>query len=100
MEKLEAHLAPLIDFARSNLKDVEDQFATIPIWFKATGGVRELRPSARIQLTNGIRKLLSDKTFNPFYFHYSMARVISGGRGGCFFMGLYELFVWEPHSRV
>ncbi len=78
MEKLESHFAPLIDFARSNLKDMEDQFATIPIWFKATGGVRELAPTARIALTNGIRKLLSDKTFNPFYFHYSMARVISG----------------------
>ena len=78
MEKLEAHLAPLIDFARNSLKDMEDQFATIPIWFKATGGVRELAPSARITLTNGIRKLLSDKTFCPFYFHHSMARVISG----------------------
>lgn len=42
LENLTAHLAPLLDFARSTLTDqgLEDQFATIPIWFKATGGVR------------------------------------------------------------
>lgn len=41
LENLTTHLAPLLDFARSTLTDqgLEDQFATIPIWFKATGGV-------------------------------------------------------------
>ena len=42
LENLTNHLAPLLDFARSALTDqgMQDQFATIPIWFKATGGVR------------------------------------------------------------
>ena len=78
MENLEAHLAPLIDFAKESLKGMEDQFSTIPIWFKATGGARELPASARLDLVNGIRKLLIDDSFCPFYFHHSMARVISG----------------------
>ena len=42
LENLTAHLAPLLDFARNTLSDqgLDDQFGTIPIWFKATGGVR------------------------------------------------------------
>jgi hypothetical protein len=38
-DNLKAHLAPLIDFAKQALEGMEDDFKTIPVWFKATGGV-------------------------------------------------------------
>jgi Golgi nucleoside diphosphatase len=78
LANIKEHLAPLVDFARAQLAGMEDEFATIPIWFKATGGARELTASARQQLMTGVRQLLSDKDVCPFYFHYSMARIISG----------------------
>eukprot|EP00605_Chrysophyceae_sp_TOSAG23-4_P002174 GSChrysophyteH1.ASY1.ANO1.2404.1 assembled CDS len=70
------HFLPLIDFAREKLAGKESFFHSIPIWFKATGGARELPPSARNELLTAIRKLLTHES--PFYFRDEMARVISG----------------------
>lgn len=78
LEAVSAHLAPLIDFARSSLVGFEDDFDDIPIFFKATGGMRELPPAEREKIMVFVRILLSDKSFCPFYFHDEMARVISG----------------------
>lgn len=72
------HLAALIDFATSSLVGFEDEFADIPLFFKATGGVRELASPAREKLIQTVRNLLSDKSFSPFFFRYDLARVISG----------------------
>lgn len=74
------HLAPLIDFARVTLVGFESEFGDYPIYFKATGGMRELPVSKREAIINEVKKYLSDKTFCPFYFRDDFARVISGTR--------------------
>jgi Golgi nucleoside diphosphatase len=76
--KISTHLAPLIDFAKVTLVGMETDFADFPIWLKATGGVRELSFADREKIMNEVRRLLSDKSFCPFFFHKDMARVISG----------------------
>jgi hypothetical protein len=75
---LRAHLAPLIDFAVRTLVGEEVRFGDYPIYFKATGGVRELNVKQREALMVQIRAYLSDKTFCPFFFRDDFARVISG----------------------
>jgi Golgi nucleoside diphosphatase len=75
MEKVAAHINPMLDFARNAMSGQEKHFHSMPIWFKATGGARELTPQARDELLNAIRTLLKA---SPFYFRHEMARVISG----------------------
>jgi Golgi nucleoside diphosphatase len=77
-DAVKAHLAPLLDFAVATLIDVETEFSNIPIFFKATGGMRELPLDQRETIISYVRTLFLDKTFNPFFFHYEMARIISG----------------------
>lgn len=74
------HLAPLIDFARIMLVGSEQEFDNYPIYFKATGGMRELTVEKREAILAEVRKYLSDKSFCPFYFRDEFARVISGMR--------------------
>lgn len=71
-------LAPLIDFAIRTLVGLEESFQYYPIYFKATGGMRELNLKQREEIMVWVRFYLSDKTFCPFYFHDDFARVISG----------------------
>lgn len=73
-----AHFQPMLAFAKSQLTGLDDRIPHIPIWFKATGGARELAPSSREELLDAIRDLFEDKGFNPFMFKREMARVISG----------------------
>lgn len=72
------HLAPLIDFAKQVLVGLDASFPQIPIYFKATGGMRELPLRERELIMSWVRELLDDDTFCPFYFRFEMARVISG----------------------
>jgi hypothetical protein len=72
------HLTPLIEFAKSVLKGKEDEFWMYPIYFKATGGMRELNLLDREQIMEWTREHLMNSTFNPFFFRNDMARVISG----------------------
>lgn len=71
-------LAPLIDFATRTLVGLEENFQYYPIFFKATGGMRELNLKQREEVMTWVRFYLSDKNFCPFYFHDDFARVISG----------------------
>ena len=75
---LQAHLASIIDFAVRTMVGEEDSFQDYPIYFKATGGMRELNHFARESMMVLIRQYLSDKSFCPFYFREDFARVISG----------------------
>jgi Golgi nucleoside diphosphatase len=77
-EDVESHLAPLIDFAKSTLTGKEDQFHLMPLFFKATGGMRELPLVQRERIMLYVREVLSNKKFCPFFFQYDLARVISG----------------------
>lgn len=72
------HLASLIDFARVALVGKEKEFSSYPIYFKATGGMREIELNSRELIINEVRRLLSDKSFCPFFFRPDFARVISG----------------------
>lgn len=73
-----AHLAPLIDFAKQVLSGDERDFGSYPLYFKATGGMRELSVEDREDIMSWVRLYMSDSTFNPFFFKNEMARVISG----------------------
>lgn len=77
-ELVPGYLQPLIDFAKVTLGGYEDEFKNYPIYFKATGGMRELEVNSRENLLRAIRNYLSDKTQCPFYFRSDFARVISG----------------------
>lgn len=77
-EAVAGHLAPLIDFAKLTLAGNEKDFKYFPIYLMATGGMRELPYKKRELIIRHVRKLLSDKTFCPFYFRTDFARVISG----------------------
>ena len=57
---------------------LEESFQYYPIFFKATGGMRELNLKQREEIMVWVRFYLSDKSFCPFYFHDDFARVISG----------------------
>ena len=77
-EDVKKQLAPLIDFATRTLVGLEESFQYYPIFFKATGGMRELNLKQREEIMVWVRYYLSDKSFCPFYFHDDFARVISG----------------------
>lgn len=72
------HLMKLLNFAKNTLVGLESEFSSYPIFFKATGGMRELPVSDREIIMSQVRYVLSNKTFCPFYFTHDMARVISG----------------------
>ena len=72
------HLAPLIDYAKKVLAGDEDNFKYYPIYFKATGGMREVNLNDRERIMSWIRIHMSDTNFCPFFFQPEMARVISG----------------------
>jgi Golgi nucleoside diphosphatase len=76
--EISLHLAPLIDFAINTLVTQENEFGKIPIYFKATGGMRLLPDINKENIMSIIRDLLSKKSFCPFFFQHDMARVISG----------------------
>lgn len=76
--KIYDHLAPLIDFAKIALVGNEKEFSNYPIYFKATGGMREIETPKREAIMQEVRRLLSDKSFCPFFFKHDHARVISG----------------------
>lgn len=73
-----SHLVNLLNFAKSTLSGSEDSFKDYPIFFKATGGMRQIALGPREDVMTVVRSVLSNKTLCPFYFHYDMARVISG----------------------
>jgi Golgi nucleoside diphosphatase len=75
---LAKYLGPLLDFAKTILKEKEDQWHTYPIFLKATGGMRTVPKEERVRLMEVIRDLFLDETFNPFAFKIEQARVISG----------------------
>lgn len=73
-----AHLSPLIDFAKQVLSEDEGYFGGFPLYFKATGGMRELSVEDREDIMSWVRVHMSDPLFNPFFFRPEMARVIAG----------------------
>jgi len=65
-------------FAKDALKDRADQFGDFPIYFYATGGMRQLSSKKREKIINAVRKFLKNDIQCPFFFKNEFARVISG----------------------
>ncbi|CAM9196644.1 unnamed protein product, partial [Ectocarpus fasciculatus] len=72
------YLQNLINFAKKELENCTDNWHFFPLYFKATGGMREVPYVQREVLMTQIRDVFFNKTINPFYFQYDFARVISG----------------------
>lgn len=75
-------LKELIDFAVDTLKPLESVFHLIPLYLKATAGMRDLIPSARDAVMGETIAFLSN--YSPFYFDASRALVISGEEEGAY----------------
>lgn len=77
---IKEYLGSLIDFAKVTLsgEGKEKEFGDYPIYFKATGGMRELPLQKREEILKYVRKYLGDKSLCPFFFRDDFARVISG----------------------
>jgi Golgi nucleoside diphosphatase len=72
------YLRPLMDFAVNVLASKHDQFSTFPIYLRATAGMRILSTQNRSRVMNGVRTVLSNSTYSPFYFTEEHARTLSG----------------------
>jgi len=85
--KVCAYLRPLVEFGESSLlkRGIERKlFKHIPIFLKATAGMRELPQVPRDAIMLNIRLCLSDVAISPFKFAWRQASVISGDEEGSF----------------
>lgn len=71
-----ASLEGLITFLKSKVPI--SQWASTPIYLKATAGLRLVTDTERQAILSSVRQYLGDKTVSPFAFHPSDAKVISG----------------------
>jgi hypothetical protein len=76
--QIEKQLRPLLHFAKDILRNDEAHWGYYPLYFKATGGMRQLPLDAREKILTQVKAVLNDKKINPFYFTNDSARVISG----------------------
>ena len=81
---MESHLAPLIAFAKHELRKEQHNWGNFPIYIKATGGVREMPYIQRENVMATVRNYLLNSTNCPFFFRGDFARVISGEEEGVF----------------
>jgi Golgi nucleoside diphosphatase len=77
-ESVKEYLSPLLDFAKTVLREKEGNFESYPIFFRATAGMRTLERADRSRVLGAIRSIFSDRSFCPFYFEDEYARVLSG----------------------
>jgi apyrase len=69
-------LEGLITFLKAKVPP--SQWATTPIYLKATAGLRLLNEVDRAAILVSVQTYLGNKAVNPFSFHSSNAQVISG----------------------
>lgn len=82
--KVCSNLRPLIDFAKTALKGRTAALKDIPIYLKATAGMREIPQTYRDAIMLNIRMCLSDEAISPFRFEWRFASVIAGDEEGSF----------------
>ncbi len=75
-------LEGLIEFMKNQVPDAD--WATTPVWLKATAGLRMVSEAQRSAILNSVAGFLSDRTNSPFLFRKSWAKVISGNEEGGF----------------
>ena len=76
--KVKDHLSSLMQYAQSTLRHEAHLWRSYPIYFKATGGMRQLPHDDREDIINEVRGLLTNRSFCPFHFERKFARIISG----------------------
>lgn len=81
-ETVRAPLKELIDFAIDSLDLLKPVFHLIPLYLKATAGLRDLIPSARDSVMHETVAYLSE--YSPFKFNSKQALVISGEEEGAY----------------
>lgn len=74
-------LGPLVDYAKANLAAHKDAWPNIPIWLRATAGMRLLHADERENVLDDVRDYLRQC---PFYFQDTHAYVITGEEEGIF----------------
>lgn len=75
-------LKELLDFAVDVLKPLSSVYELIPIYLKATAGLRDLIPTARDAIMHETIQFISE--YSPFYFKPDQALVISGEEEGAY----------------
>lgn len=79
VERVAAYFEPLLDFARTVLHEKQVDWATYPIYLRATAGMRTLEREQRARVIQAVRTVFSNSTLMPFSFQNDeQARVISG----------------------
>ena len=81
-ESVREPLKELIDFAMNSLEPLKPVFHLIPLYLKATAGLRDLIPSARDAVMRATVEFLA--TYSPFKFGSNQALVISGEEEGAY----------------
>ena len=75
-------LKEMIDFAVDVLEPLSSVYEYIPVYLKATAGLRDLIPTARDAIMRETISFIS--AYSPFYFKPDQALVISGEEEGAF----------------
>ncbi len=75
-------LKDLIGFMKEEVPEAD--WATTPIWLKATAGLRMLDAAQSEAVLLSVKDFLSSKANSPFLFRQSYARIISGNEEGAF----------------
>jgi Golgi nucleoside diphosphatase len=83
-DKIIQQLISLIHSAMTTLQHESHLWKTYRIYFKATGGMRQLASSERENIMNVVRRFLENSSTNPFYFESEFARIISGEEEAAF----------------
>jgi Golgi nucleoside diphosphatase len=77
-----ASLKGLVDFVKEQVPEAD--WATTPIWLKATAGLRMVADKEREDILESVRNFLGDSNNSPFIFRPSYAKVIPGYEEGGF----------------
>lgn len=75
-------LQGLVDFMKVNVP--ESEWATTPIWLKATAGLRMVTETERNDILGSVSSFLGNRAKSPFLFRKSWAKVIPGSEEGGF----------------
>ena len=76
--KIRDHLDRLLQSALMTLQHESHLWRTYSIYFKGTGGMRQLPYADRENIMSEVRGMLTNRSFCPFHFERKFARIISG----------------------
>jgi Golgi nucleoside diphosphatase len=78
VDGIAAYLQPLMDFATTVLHTKQAEFASFPVYLRATAGMRVITQVDRARVVSAVRTLFSNNTYCPFQFEDEQVRVLSG----------------------